>query len=570
MAARDDYLVDTLAEMGVVTDEELALAQDESMSSGEGVVDTLIAKGVVMPIQVSQAKAAQFGTEFIELGEQTIEDDVVSAVPRNVAHQYKVVPLYMDELSVTVAMADPSDLDAIDGLGQALGMEVNVNVADEEEIEAALKQYYGVAKDDSVSKLLQDITEGEVQISTIGEVAMADDDEAVDADTPIIKLVNTLIVEAFRMEASDIHLEPMADRFRVRYRIDGVCHEQPAPPRKLQAAVISRLKIMSEMDIAEKRIPQDGRIQANVGGKTIDLRVNCLPTTHGESIVMRLLDKEGLKLGLGQLGFLADDQQTFENLIQLPDGILLVTGPTGSGKTTTLYSCLNYINKPDRKIITVEDPVEYQLEGINQVQVNTAVDLTFANALRAMLRQAPNVVMLGEIRDLETASIAINASLTGHLVFSTLHTNSATAAVARLIDIGVKPFLIASATRCLMAQRLVRKICAKCEGPTDPDTSELGALGLDINNIKDPNFKVGKGCAKCNNTGYKGRFGLFEVYVMEDEGRKLVINKETSGVIQNHARKVGMRTLREDGARKAIAGMTTPKEVLRVTVGDEN
>ena len=540
------------------------------MSSGEGVVDTLIAKGVVMPIQVSQAKAAQFGTEFIELGEQTIDDDVVSAVPRNVAHQYKVVPLYMDELSVTVAMADPSDLDAIDGLGQTLGMEVNVNVADEEEIEAALKQYYGVAKDDSVSKLLQDITEGEVQISTIGEVDMADDDDAVDADTPIIKLVNTLIVEAFRMEASDIHLEPMADRFRVRYRIDGVCHEQPAPPRKLQAAVISRLKIMSEMDIAEKRIPQDGRIQANVGGKTIDLRVNCLPTTHGESIVMRLLDKEGLKLGLGQLGFLADDQQTFENLIQLPDGILLVTGPTGSGKTTTLYSCLNYINKPDRKIITVEDPVEYQLEGINQVQVNTAVDLTFANALRAMLRQAPNVVMLGEIRDLETASIAINASLTGHLVFSTLHTNSATAAVARLIDIGVKPFLIASATRCLMAQRLVRKICAKCEGPTDPDTSELGALGLDINNIKDPNFKVGKGCAKCNNTGYKGRFGLFEVYVMEDEGRKLVINKETSGVIQNHARKVGMRTLREDGARKAIAGMTTPKEVLRVTVGDEN
>ena len=570
MAARDDYLIDTLAEMGVVTDEELAIAQDESMSSGEGVVDTLIAKGVVMPIQVSQAKAAQFGTEFIELGEQTVGDDVVSAVPRNVAHQYKVVPLYMDELSVTVAMADPSDLDAIDGLGQALGMEVNVNVADEEEIEAALKQYYGVAKDDSVSKLLQDITEGEVQISTIGEVDMADDDDAVDADTPIIKLVNTLIVEAFRMEASDIHLEPMADRFRVRYRIDGVCHEQPGPPRKLQAAVISRLKIMSEMDIAEKRIPQDGRIQANVGGKTIDLRVNCLPTTHGESIVMRLLDKEGLKLGLGQLGFLADDQQTFENLIQLPDGILLVTGPTGSGKTTTLYSCLNYINKPDRKIITVEDPVEYQLEGINQVQVNTAVDLTFANALRAMLRQAPNVVMLGEIRDLETASIAINASLTGHLVFSTLHTNSATAAVARLIDIGVKPFLIASATRCLMAQRLVRKICAKCEGPTDPDISELGALGLDINNIKDPNFKIGKGCAKCNNTGYKGRFGLFEVYVMEDEGRKLVINKETSGVIQNHARKVGMRTLREDGARKAIAGMTTPKEVLRVTVGDEN
>ncbi|SVD73024.1 uncharacterized protein METZ01_LOCUS425878, partial [marine metagenome] len=268
-------------------------------------------------------------------------------------------------------------------------------VADEDEIEGALKQYYGVARDDNVSQLIQDITEGEVQISTLGEVAVDEDTDAVDADAPLIKLVNTMIVEAFRMGASDIHLEPLATRFRMRYRIDGVCHEQKGPPRRLQAAVISRLKIMSEMDIAEKRIPQDGRIQANVGGKTIDLRVNCLPTTHGESIVMRLLDKEGLKLGLGQLGFLADDQRTFEDLIQLPDGILLVTGPTGSGKTTTLYSCLNYINKPDRKIITVEDPVEYLLEGINQVQVHTAVDLTFANALRAMLRQAPNVVMLG-------------------------------------------------------------------------------------------------------------------------------------------------------------------------------
>ena len=326
---------------------------------------------------------------------------------------------------------------------------------------------------------------------------------------------------------------------------------------------------MSEMDIAERRIPQDGRIQANVGGKTIDLRVSCLPTTHGESIVMRLLDKESLKLGLGQLGFLSDDQQTFENLIQLPDGILLVTGPTGSGKTTTLYSCLNYINKPDRKIITVEDPVEYQLDGVNQVQVNTAVDLTFANALRAMLRQAPNVVMLGEIRDIETASIAINASLTGHLVFSTLHTNDAPSAVARLIDIGVKPFLIASATRCLMAQRLVRKVCQQCEAPVEPISSELSALGLDINNIKDPNFKAGKGCARCNNTGYKGRFGCFEVYVMEDEGRKMIVNKVTSGTLRDHARKVGMRTLREDGARKAVAGMTTPKEVMRVTVGDE-
>ena len=570
MSARDDYLLETLTEMGVVTDEERALAEDEAMSSGEGVVDTLITKGVLMTIQVSQAKAAQFGAEFVEIAEQTIEDDVISSVPRSVAHQYKVVPLYHDDLSVTVAMSDPSDLDAIDALGQALNKEVKISVADEDEIEDALKQYYGAAKDDSVSKLIQDITEGDVQISTLGEVSVEDDGGAVDADTPIIKLVNTMIVEAFRMGASDIHLEPLAARFRMRYRIDGVCHEQKAPPRRLQAAVTSRLKIMSEMDIAEKRVPQDGRIQANVGGKSIDLRVSCLPTTHGESIVMRLLDKEGLKLGLGQLGFLTDDQQTFEKLIQLPDGILLVTGPTGSGKTTTLYSCLNYINKPDRKIITVEDPVEYLLEGINQVQVNTAVDLTFANALRAMLRQAPNVVMLGEIRDYETASIAINASLTGHLVFSTLHTNDAPSAVTRLTDIGVKPFLIASATRCLMAQRLVRKICQKCEAPATPDNSDLLALGLDPNQIKDPNFMAGKGCDKCNGTGHKGRFGLFEVFVVDDESRKMIVNQVTNTELRKRAREVGMRTLREDGARKAVAGMTTANEVLRVTVGDED
>ncbi len=556
--------------MGVVTDEERALAEDESMSSGEGIVDTLVTKGVVMAIQVSQAKAAQFGAEFVEIAEQTIEDDVISSVPRSVAHEYKVVPLYQDDLSVTVAMSDPSDLDAIDALGQALNKEVKISVADEDEIEDALKQYYGAAKDDSVSKLIQDITEGDVQISTLGEVSVEEDGGAVDADTPIIKLVNTMIVEAFRLGASDIHLEPLAARFRMRYRIDGVCHEQKSPPRRLQASVISRLKIMSEMDIAEKRVPQDGRIQANVGGKSIDLRVSCLPTTHGESIVMRLLDKEGLKLGLGQLGFLADDQQTFEKLIQLPDGILLVTGPTGSGKTTTLYSCLNYINKPDRKIITVEDPVEYLLEGINQVQVNTAVDLTFANALRAMLRQAPNVVMLGEIRDYETASIAINASLTGHLVFSTLHTNDAPSAVTRLTDIGVKPFLIASATRCLMAQRLVRKICSKCETPTTPDKSDLLALGLDPDKIKDPNFLAGKGCDKCNGTGHKGRFGLFEVFVVDDESRKMIVNKVTTTELRRRAREVGMRTLREDGARKAVAGMTTANEVLRVTVGDED
>jgi general secretion pathway protein E/type IV pilus assembly protein PilB len=322
------------------------------------------------------------------------------------------------------------------------------------------------------------------------------------------------------------------------------------------------------MSIAEKRIPQDGRIQSQVGSKVIDLRVSCLPTNHGESIVMRILDKEGLRLGLAELGFLTDDQQTFERLIGLPDGILLVTGPTGSGKTTTLYSCLNFINRPDRKIITVEDPVEYVLAGINQVQVSEVVGLTFAAALRSMLRQAPNVIMLGEIRDLETASIAINASLTGHLVFSTLHTNDAPGAVARLIDIGVKPFLVASSTRAIMAQRLVRKICKKCIAPHVPTEAELSQLGLDPSAISNANFMKGKGCADCSKSGHRGRMGIFEVFEIEDEARKLVYDRVPSSVLRARAREMGMRTLREDGARKVVAGMTTSEEVVRATVGD--
>jgi len=328
------------------------------------------------------------------------------------------------------------------------------------------------------------------------------------------------------------------------------------------------LKIQSNMSISEHRIPQDGRIQTNVGNKLIDLRVSCLPTNHGESIVMRILDKEGLRLGLPELGFFTDDQQTFERLIGLPDGILLVTGPTGSGKTTTLYSCLHFINRPDRKIITVEDPVEYILSGINQVQVNEAVGLSFSTALRSILRQAPNVIMIGEIRDLETATIAINASLTGHLVFSTLHTNDAPSAVTRLIDIGVKPFLVASSTRGLMAQRLVRKVCKQCAAPYVPTEDEMRQLNLNVSNSQNASFMRGKGCANCSNTGYRGRFGIFEIFVIDDDARKLIYEKVSSSVLRNRAREMGMRTLREDGIRKVLAGLTTPDEVIRATVGD--
>jgi general secretion pathway protein E/type IV pilus assembly protein PilB len=412
---------------------------------------------------------------------------------------------------------------------------------------------------------IQELTQSDVAIAALAK----DDGTAEDADAPIIKLVNSLIVEAFKLRASDIHLEPMSRTFRIRYRIDGVLREMKSPPKRLQASIISRLKIQSNMSIAERRIPQDGRIQSQVGTKFIDLRVSCLPTNHGESIVMRILDKEGLRLGLPELGFFTDDQQTFEKLIAMPDGILLVTGPTGSGKTTTLYSCLHFINRPDRKIITVEDPVEYQLAGINQVQVNETVGLSFSMALRSMLRQAPNVIMLGEIRDMETATIAINASLTGHLVFSTLHTNDAPSAVTRLIDIGVKPFLVASSTRALMAQRLVRKICKRCAAPHTPTDTELKSLNLDSSKV--PNtatFMMGKGCNECGGSGYRGRFGVFEIFVIDDEARKLIYERVPSSVLRIRAREMGMRTLREDGIRKVLAGLTTADEVVRSTVGD--
>lgn len=567
MAAKDDYLLDTLVDLAYVTPEQVASVQPDADATGEGVIDLLVQRKVLPPSAVTQAKANYFNAEVVNLSEMRLPDDVVSAIPRHIAKRYRVVPVYRHDGTLAVALSDPSDLDTIDALHHLLRLEVEPKVASDEEIEAALNKYYGAA-DDSVGKMIQDITEGDVDIGALPSGSAQEDGATVDADAPIIKLVNSLIVEAYKMRASDIHLEPMAKFFRVRYRIDGVLHEQKSPPKRLQAAIVARLKIQSNMSIAEHRIPQDGRIQTSVGGKVIDLRVSCIPASHGESIVMRILDKEGLKLGLPQLGFFSDDQQTFERLIGLPDGILLVTGPTGSGKTTTLYSVLNFINRPDRKIITVEDPVEYVMAGINQVHVNDTVGLTFSAALRAMLRQAPNVIMLGEIRDLETATIAINASLTGHLVFSTLHTNDAPSAVARLIDIGVKPFLVASSTRALLAQRLVRKICKKCTAPHMPPDAELRALNITAEQAEGATFMKGKGCNDCSKTGHRGRMGIFEMFVIDDEARKLIYDKVPSSVLRIRAREMGMRTLREDGTRKVLAGMTTAEEVIRATVGD--
>ncbi len=567
MGGKDDYLVNVMIDMGLLSNEQVSKYGAEAEASGLGLIEYLLSKNAIRSSDVTYARASYFGAEVVNLSELKISDDVLASVPRHVAKRYKVVPVYKHDNKIGIALSDPSDLSTLDALRYILNYEIEPKVASEEDIESALNKYYGTSEDD-VSKMIQNITEGDVMLAPETKSVTDDDGSTVESDAPIIRLVNSLIVEAFKSRASDIHLEPLSKTFRVRYRIDGVLHEVKSPPKRLQLAIISRLKIMSNMSIAEKRIPQDGRIQTQVVGKMIDLRVSCIPTSHGESIVMRILDKEGLRLGLGELGFFTDDQQQFERLISLPDGILLVTGPTGSGKTTTLYSCLNYINRPDRKIITVEDPVEYTLSGINQVHVNETVGLTFAAALRSILRQAPNIIMIGEIRDLETASIAINASLTGHLVFSTLHTNDAPSAITRLIDIGVKPFLVASSTRAIMAQRLVRKVCRRCATPYVPTDYEIKTLNIDPQSAQNSTFMKGKGCGDCSKTGYRGRFGIFEIFVIDDEVRKLIYEKVSSSVLRQRAREMGMRTLREDGTRKVLAGLTTPEEVIRATVAD--
>jgi type IV pilus assembly protein PilB len=569
MPAPDEYVVEILRDVGLVTQDDIAKARDAASSDGGSVVDALIKMGRCTQMDVSKALASQFGMDTINLEDYVVPEDVLSMVPRHIARRYKIVPVYKHDGTLTVAISDPLDVDTVDSLRYILKMNVEPVVAAKSDIDAALDRYYG-SSEDTVENMLQEITEGEVDIGvgTKGEATIEAPQES-EADAPIIKLVGLMILDAYRNRASDIHVEPLERKLRVRFRIDGVLQEMESPPKRLQAAIISRLKIMANMSIAEKRIPLDGRIQIPIMGRSLDLRVASCPTNHGESIVMRILDKSSIQLGLKDLGFFSDDQERMEKIISLPDGVFLVTGPTGSGKTTTLYACLNTINKPDRKIITVEDPVEYELAGINQVQVHADIGLTFALALRSILRQAPNIVMIGEIRDLETANIAVAAALTGHLVFSTLHTNDAPSAVTRMVDMGVKPFLVASAVRGIMAQRLIRRICKNCKEPYKPTESEIKALNLKPDDVEKTTFYHGRGCADCGKTGYRGRMGIYEIFVLDDEMRRLVYEKAPANVLRIRARELGMRTLREDGTRKVLTGVTTPEEVISTTQADD-
>jgi general secretion pathway protein E/type IV pilus assembly protein PilB len=457
-------------------------------------------------------------------------------------------------------------MDAIDSISHVIQRSITSRVAPLEEIEKAIHQYYDSAQAENVDSMFAGTEEegkGDLDLPT-GEEGDLSEDEA-----PIIRYVHMVISEALKRRASDIHMEPLEKRFRVRYRIDGVLHEVENPPKRLQPSIVSRIKLMSDVSIAEKRVPLDGRINIKVGPKVIDLRVSTLPTAFGESIVMRILDKEGLNLGLPELGFFSDDQATFERIIAMPDGVFLVTGPTGSGKSTTLYSALNCINHPDRKIITVEDPVEYEMPGVNQVQVRRDVGMTFSAALRSMLRQAPNIIMVGEIRDKETAEIAINAALTGHMVFSTLHTNDAPSSVSRLIDMGVKPFLVSASLRAALAQRLVRSICQGCKEPHLPGDNELNILGVTVEQASTASFMHGAGCAKCGESGFRGRKGVFEIFVVNQEIEEMIYHNVSIVDLRKKAREMGMRSMREDGFRKVLAGVTTLDEVLMVTTAEE-
>jgi general secretion pathway protein E/type IV pilus assembly protein PilB len=470
--------------------------------------------------------------------------------------------------SITIAIGDPSDMETIDSLRYLLGCDIDAIAAPPEQIQQVIDKNYR-SLSESVETFIDELTEESQEQGSLLASVMGDHEEEEVDDGPIIKLVSLIIIEAFKQKVSDIHMEPLEKRYRIRYRIDGVLREVEAPPKYLQANLTSRLKIMSKLDISEKRIPQDGRIQLKMGDVDVDLRVSTIPTTHGESIVMRILDKSSIQLDIPKLGFYADDLELINHILSLPDGIFLVTGPTGSGKTTSLYAFLNTINTPSRKIITVEHPVEYQLAGINQVQVDPQINMTFAVALRSILRQAPNIIMVGEIRDLETAEIAINAALTGHLVFSTLHTNDAPGAITRLVDMGVKPFLVASAVRAVMAQRLLRRICKNCTEPYTPNSTEARLLGLSEEYLANHQFVKGAGCEICGGTGYKGRVGIYEIFMVSENISDLIFNNESSNVIREAAREGGMRSLRDDALRKAEAGTSTIEEVIRITVMDE-
>ncbi len=594
-----------LVEKKIISEEQLreAIHRQQTTMSHRRIGEILVRLGYIGKSHIIETLSEQLGIPIIKLSEREIPERVRNIMDGSIATLYKVVPVEIRGDKVIIATSDPTNVNNLDNISRLLDRPIEPVLASPEEITMALGKYYGVqeatvesllssaSSASSVSSLssMSNVSSFDSSLASSSSFSASDislssvsmDDANLpstsittegmdegDADNPVVKYVHQMILEAFRLRASDIHIEPGKTDVKVRYRIDGVMHLMPLPPKRAQAAIISRLKIMAGMDISEKRVPQDGRIKMTLGNKVIDLRVSSLPAVFGESVVMRILDKSGLMLGLGQLGFSPEVQNHWERIIQHATGVVLVTGPTGSGKTTTLYASLHNLNQPDVKIITLEDPVEYQITGINQVQINHEIGWDFARALRAIFRQDPDIVMVGEIRDLETAEIAIKAALTGHLVFSTLHTNDTATAFTRLVDIGVKPFLVASGIRAILAQRLVRTICTVCKEPFVPPEFEVRRLGfpVDLSTIE---LYHGAGCDNCNQTGYQGRLGVYELLQTTDRIREMVMRGESATAIRREARLSGMSTMREDAWRKATMGITTVEEVNKRTRIDE-
>ena len=553
-----------LLEMEKITQKQLDEALAIKKQKGGAIGAVLVDLGYCEKDDVSAALAIQAGMRRVRLDELEIPPEVVEKMDGMTARSYSVVPIEFDAGILTVAMADPNNFRALDELHMLLGFDIRAAVADPSAVIRALDKYYAHAE--SVEAVISELDTTAEWIADHEESIDLEDIRTMSESQPVKKLLNLVLLQAIRDSASDIHFEPFEDEFKMRYRIDGVLYEMVPPPRHIALAVASRIKVMANLDIAERRVPQDGRIELTVGGKPVDLRVSVLPTMFGESVVMRVLDRTQVELDITKVGLREDDQGVIDELIHLPNGIVIVTGPTGCGKTTTLYSALSAINRVETKIITTEDPVEYDIEGLIQVQINPEIGVTFARCLRHILRQDPDVILVGEIRDLETARIAIHSSLTGHLVFSTLHTNDAPTAITRLLDLGLEPYLVTATLEAVVAQRLVRRVCTRCRAEFEPTEDMLWELDLTPEEVRGRTFYFGKGCEECNNTGYKGRTGIFEIMHIDDPLRSLIMVGSSTNVIREEARKRGMRTLRDTGLMSIYDGITTIEEVVRATV----
>jgi len=567
MALAGEPIGQILKGMGLITELDIQEALQEQKSKGGALGRILSDKGLVTEADLRVAIAKQAGMDPIDLDEVTVTSDLLDLVPAHVAETYQVVPVEFDGKVLTLALADPQNISALDDMKFMLNVEVKGALSDPESVERAMKKYYS-DRTESMESLLGSMDQGEIEVLDDSRHDMMDMDQ-LEQDVnaaPVVKLLNMVLLSAIKDRASDIHLEPFEKEFKIRYRVDGVLYEMMPPPIQLARAVISRVKVMANLDIAETRLPQDGRIELNISGRPVDLRVSTLPTMYGESVVMRVLDRGQVSLDLENIGLRQKDLDLLRKLIIKPNGIILVTGPTGSGKTTTLYSCLNEANDPTTKIITTEDPVEYNIDGIVQIPINEEIGVTYAACLRAILRQDPDKILVGEIRDLETAQIAVEASLTGHIVFSTLHTNDAPSSMIRLVDLGIEAFLLTATVEAVVAQRLVRRVCLECKVEYEPTDEMLMELELTQSDVQGRTFFYGKGCRECNNSGYKGRVALFEIMQMTDRLRDVIMTGASTQEVQKLAREEGMKTLRDAGLIHIFDGVTTIEEVVKETI----